>query len=89
VPPAARADALLNPQGYARNWRYLNVASYSADIEGQSVGDSSHFLPSAENPARARTPAASSPEAEAITAYVLRRQADYPTMTSIDCTRTT
>ncbi|HTL50084.1 MAG TPA: succinylglutamate desuccinylase/aspartoacylase family protein [Steroidobacteraceae bacterium] len=75
---------LLNPQGYARNWRYLNVASYSADIEGQSVGDSSHFLPSAENPARARTPAASSPEAEAITAYVLRRQADYPTMTSID-----
>jgi hypothetical protein len=75
---------LLNPQGYARNWRYLNVATYSADIEGQSVGDSSHLLPSADNPAKARAPAASSPEAEAITAYVLRRQADYPTLTSID-----
>lgn len=75
---------LLNPQGYARNWRYLNVATYSADIEGQSVGDSSHFLPSAENPANARAPAASSPEAGAITAYVLRRQADYPAAISID-----
>ena len=44
---------LLNPQGYARNWRYLNVATYSKDVDGQSVGDSSHLLPSADDPARA------------------------------------
>ena len=75
---------LLNPQGYARNWRYLNTPTYSAEVEGQSVGDSSHFLPSSEDAAKARAPAASSPEAEAITAYVLRRQADYPTVISID-----
>jgi len=75
---------LLNPQGYARNWRYLNMPTYSADADGHSVGDSSHLLPSADDLARARAPAASSPEADAITAFILRRQADYPTVISID-----
>lgn len=75
---------LLNPQGYARNWRYLNVPVYSEEIDGQSVGDSSHLLPSAEDPGRPRTPAASSPEAAAITAWILARQAEYPAVISID-----
>jgi hypothetical protein len=75
---------LLNPQGYARNWRYLNAPTYSADVDGHSVGDSSHLLPSADDAAKARAPAASSPEADAITAFILRRQADYPTVISID-----
>ncbi len=75
---------LLNPQGYARNWRYLNVAVYSESIDGQSVGDSSHLLPSPEDPSRSRAAAASSPEADAITAYVLRLQNDYPVHVSID-----
>ena len=75
---------LLNPQGYARNWRYLNVPSYSEEIDGQSVGDSSHLLPSAEDPARPRAPQASSPEAAAITAWILARQADYPAVFSLD-----
>lgn len=75
---------LLNPQGYARNWRYLNVPVYSEEIDGQSVGDSSHLLPSAEDPARPRSPAASSPEAAAITDWILARQADYPAVVSID-----
>jgi len=75
---------LLNPQGYARNWRYLNVAVYSEEIDGQSVGDSSHLLPSADDPARPRAPAASSPEAAAITAWILARQADYPAVISLD-----
>ena len=44
---------LLNPQGYARNWRYLNVATYSKDVDGQSVGDSSHLLPAADDPTAA------------------------------------
>ena len=75
---------LLNPQGYARNWRYLNVPVYSETIDGQSVGDSSHLLPSDKDPSQPRAPAASSPEAAAITAFVLRQQADYPVAVSID-----
>ena len=75
---------LLNPQGYARNWRYLNVAVYSETIDGQSVGDSSHLLPDVKEPGRPRAAAASSPEADAITAYILRLQKDYPVVRSID-----
>ncbi len=75
---------LLNPHGYARNWRYLNVAAYSESVDGQSVGDSSHVLPSAEDPAQARANAPSSPEAGAITAWILGQQADYPAAISID-----
>lgn len=75
---------LLNPHGYVRNWRYLNVPVYSETIDGASVGDSSHLLPSQEDGARARSARASSPEAEAITAYVLHRVRDYPPRYSID-----
>ncbi|MBM2854953.1 MAG: hypothetical protein HW417_1881, partial [Steroidobacteraceae bacterium] len=75
---------LLNPQGYARNWRYLNVAIYSELVDGHSVGDSSHLLPAPEKPGSPRAAAASSPEADAITAFVLRMSADYPPLYSID-----
>lgn len=75
---------LLNPQGYARNWRYLNVATYTKEIEGQSVGDSSHLLPDAEKPGAARAVAPSSAEADAITRFVLTRSADYPPLYSLD-----
>jgi hypothetical protein len=75
---------LLNPQGYARNWRYLNVAVYSESIDGQSVGDSSHLLPSVADPGQPRAAAASNPEADAITAYILGLQKDYPAFISID-----
>jgi len=75
---------LLNPQGYARNWRYLNVPVYDQATDGHSVGDSSHLLPDGASPGRARAPAASSPEAGAITRYILARMADYPPEVSID-----
>ncbi|MGH8130690.1 MAG: hypothetical protein ACRES3_07540 [Steroidobacteraceae bacterium] len=75
---------LLNPQGYARNWRYLNVAVYSETIDGQSVGDSSHLLPTPGHPDRPRAAAASSGEADAITAFILRQRAEYPPACSID-----
>jgi len=75
---------LLNPQGYARNWRYLNIPVYSETVDGQSVGDSSHLLPSSEDPARARAGAPSSAEAGAITAFILRQIGDYPPTSSID-----
>jgi len=87
-----RAVVLLplnNPQGYARNWRYLNMPVYSAKVEGQSVGDSSYLLLDIENPnadlrGQARAAAASSPEAQAITQYVLAQSATYPPVHSID-----
>jgi hypothetical protein len=75
---------LLNPQGYARNWRYLNVPVYDPAIDGDSVGDSSHLLPDGAVSGPARAPAASSPEADAITRYVLAWSADYPPEVSID-----
>ena len=75
---------LLNPQGYVRNWRYLNVPTYSKEIDGQSVGDSSHMLPDLQKPGSARAASASSPEADAITRYVVTRSADYPPLYSLD-----
>jgi len=75
---------LLNPQGYARNWRYLNVPVYSETVDGQSVGDSSHLLAEPDDPATPRAASASSPEADAITAYILEAMASYPPRYSID-----
>lgn len=84
---ARRAVVLLplcNPQGYARNWRYLNTPVYSDAVDGQSVGDSSHVLADAEKPEQARAVLASSPEANALAAYVLATMATYPPTWSID-----
>jgi len=75
---------LNNPQGYAHNWRYLNMPVYSAAVEGQSVGDSSHLLADPQHPDRARAPAASSAEADAITRYLVTLAASYPPACSID-----
>jgi hypothetical protein len=74
---------LNNPHGYANNWRYLNVATYDENIDGQSVGDSSHLLlePGLQ---KARADSASSAEAEAITRYVVEMTSRYPPATSID-----
>ncbi len=82
-----RAVVLLplnNPQGYVRNWRYLNTATYSETVEGQSVGDSSHLLTNPENPQISRAPKASSPEADAVTGYILSMAVEYPPVVSID-----
>ncbi len=82
-----RAVVLLplnNPHGYVRNWRYLNTPIYSEEIDGHSVGDSAHLLPDAETPGQARAAAASSPEAKAITDYILAQSVDYPPTISID-----
>jgi len=75
---------LNNPHGYVHNWRYLNRPDYSETQEGQSVGDSSHLLADREDPARARVQAPSSPEADAITAYILKQMVNYPPIASID-----
>lgn len=75
---------LANPHGYVRNWRYLNSPVRHEDVEGQSVGDSSHLLAEAGTPVQARARAASSPEADAITRYVLETARDYQPRISID-----
>lgn len=75
---------LCNPQGYARNWRYLNVPVYSESIDGNSVGDSSHLLPEPGHTGKARAEAASSPEAEALGRYILQTVTTYPPVYSID-----
>jgi predicted deacylase len=75
---------LCNPHGYARNWRYLNVAVYSREIDGQSVGDSSHLLLAPPPHQRARASVPSSEEADALTRYILRVSKQYPPRYSID-----
>jgi hypothetical protein len=73
-----------NPHGYVDNWRYLNMAAYSSAVEGQSVGDSSHLLANPDHPGHARATAPSSPEAAAITGYILDLSTRYPPAVSID-----
>ena len=75
---------MCNPQGYARNWRYLDMPTFSDTQDGQSVGDSSHLLPDAADPSRPRAAVASSPEADALTTYVVHTSSRYPPRTSID-----
>lgn len=75
---------LNNPQGYVYNWRYLNMPIYSASAAGQSVGDSAHLLADPDNPQLPRANAASSPEADAITRYLLEMSKTYPPTCSID-----
>jgi hypothetical protein len=74
---------LANPHGYVRNWRYLNVAEYSEEIDGQSVGDSSFRLLTEQGDGP-RVPSGPNPEADALTRYVLERTVDYPPRYSID-----
>ena len=75
---------LCNPQGYARSWRYLDMPTFSDDVDGQSVGDSSHLLPDPEHPDRARSAAPSSAEADALTRYVVDMSSKYPPRISLD-----
>jgi hypothetical protein len=75
---------LLNPHGYANNWRYLNIPVWSAETDGQSVGDSSHLLLDPEQPGKARADSPSSTEADAITAYILQTSKAYPPRVSLD-----
>lgn len=72
---------LCNPAGYLRNWRYLNMKEYSPKKEGQSIGDSEHFLLNGKN-ARRKQPG--SPEAFTFTSYVLKLSKEYPPIATFD-----
>lgn len=77
---------LCNPQGYARNWRYLNLPTWAEGTDACSVGDASHVLPAQNGttPMSPRSCRSSSPEASAICCYVLRVAATYPPRTTLD-----
>ena len=73
---------LCNPVGYSRNWRYPDVAEYSEQSPGHSVGDSDHLLPGKDGQPRAAR--ASSAQAAALTRKVLELAQDYPPALSLD-----
>jgi hypothetical protein len=75
---------LCNPLGYASNWRYLDLPDWQEDVASCSAGDSEHVLPDLKAPSSARIPEASSPEAAALVAHVLKLARDYPPVISID-----
>ena len=75
---------LANPQGYVRNWRYLNMPVWLEHADAQSVGDSSHMLPDPQNPGIPRLAAASSSEADAITRFIADIISEYPPLISLD-----
>lgn len=75
---------LCNPLGYVSNWRYLDRPDWQEDVVSASAGDSEHALPDLLTPAKPRTPAASSPEAAALVAHVLRLVSVYPPALSVD-----
>lgn len=75
---------LLNPHGYVRNWRYLNTPVFSENVDGASVGDSSHVLPESAQASVARATVASSVEAGALVGYIATTIQSYPPTHSID-----
>lgn len=75
---------LCNPLGYVSNWRYLDRPDWQEGIASCSAGDSEHVLSDINDPAAARTPAASSPEAAALVTHVLKLAGEYPPVISLD-----
>lgn len=75
---------LLNPHGYARNWRYLNRPDWAEGTEVLSVGDASHRLPHPDHPSRARQLRASSPEAAAIVGFILGAAREHPPRVTVN-----
>ena len=62
---------LCNPLGYLRNWRYIDREKWNKDIEGKSVGDSDHYIPSLDNPNIPKKLRPSCIESEMLTKYVV------------------
>lgn len=73
---------LCNPKGYSRDWRYPN--SRRDEKKGRSVGDSEHLLPDLKNPTQPRKKKPACQEAEALTAWVLKRARKYPPLLVIN-----
>jgi hypothetical protein len=73
---------MLNPLGYQRNWRYPDVAVYSAANPGSSVGDSDHMLPDDQGKARRAEPVCR--QAGRLTAKVVALAREYPPALSLD-----
>jgi len=75
---------LCNPLGYLRNWRYINQSKWDKNSEGQSVGDSEHYLLSLENPNLSRRKGPICKECGFITKYFIENSKEYPPLMSFD-----
>jgi hypothetical protein len=71
---------LCNPSGYVRDYRYPDGKTLG---QGESVGDSEHYLLNKDESGPIREEPACS-EAEALTAYVLKMVKNYPPMFVVD-----
>jgi hypothetical protein len=75
---------LCNPLGYTRNWRYVNQEEWSEYSEGQSVGDSEHYLKGLKDPHFPRRAGPICKEAEFLTRYVVENSRKYKPLMSFD-----
>ncbi|MEK6833765.1 MAG: hypothetical protein AABY32_07010 [Nanoarchaeota archaeon] len=75
---------LCNPLGYLRDWRYINQRKWDKNSEGQSVGDSEHYLPSLNNPNIPRREKPSCKECGFLTKYVVDTSKKYKPLMSFD-----
>jgi hypothetical protein len=75
---------LCNPFGYLRDWRYINIRRGEKGIEGQSVGDSEHYLPDVENPNMPKSKNPACIESELLTRYVVNTSRKYLPLMSFD-----
>jgi len=71
---------LCNPSGYVRDWRYADGKTLG---QGESVGDSEHYLLNKEGTGPIREKPVC-PEAAALTAYVLGEVKRYPPLLVVD-----
>ena len=75
---------LCNPLGYLRNWRYINQSKWDKNSEGQSVGDSEHYLPSLSDFNNPRKEKPSCKESKLLTEYVVENLQKYSPLISLD-----
>jgi len=75
---------LLNPVGYATNWRYVGQREYSETGEGLSINDMEHNLPFGRIGSRARRKLASCREAYCCGEHLISLFHNYPPRITID-----
>jgi flagellar basal body-associated protein FliL len=75
---------LCNPLGYLRNWRYVNQEKWDKNSEGQSVGDSEHYLLDLKNKNLPRRKNPSCMESGLLTKYVVDNSQKYLPLMSFD-----
>jgi hypothetical protein len=75
---------LCNPLGYLRDWRYINQRKWDKNSEGQSVGDSEHYLSGVKDKNIPRRESPICNEAGLLTKYVVETSKKYAPLMSFD-----